>query len=427
MERGPRSDDETASRVAVPELGVGLGSTAWLAVIHQDAVQMTPLPRGARLVLGRDAHAEIRIADERLSRQHVVFQRTDDRLFLSDLDSKNGTFVNGRRVKGKRELRHGDEVQAAGAMIHVVLIAPLDAAPPPSPPADGTDESGEIVVMEPCMVQIHELCSRIARAFTSVLVLGETGVGKEVVARNIHRSSPHRDGPFVAINCSAIPETVAETELFGCEKGAFTGAGERRIGYVEAAHHGTLFLDEVTDLPPAVQAKLLRVLDTRRLARLGSTREVEVDVRFVCATNRDVEERLARGLLRHDFYFRLSQFIVFVPPLRARPSEIPPLVVSFARRMAERIGRPVPQFAPEALRYLVGRPWPGNIRALRNVVERAVVVAGGDRISEDLVASLIQAEHAAALPAAPAAAAPAGDADHTGLSRSRAILTQRSR
>jgi DNA-binding NtrC family response regulator len=407
MVRGPRPDDETASRVAVPELGVGLRSTAWLTVIHQDAVQMTPLPRGARAVLGRDAQAEIRLADEGLSRQHAVFHRDGDRLFLTDLDSKNGTFVNGQRVKGERELRHGDEVRAADALLHVVLITPLDTAPPPAAPADGTDASGEIIVHEPCMVQIHELCARLARGFTSVLVLGETGVGKEVIARDIHRSSPQHDGPFVTINCPAIPESVAETELFGCEKGAFTGAGERRIGYIEAAHGGTLFLDEVTDLPLPIQAKLLRVLDTRRVARLGSTREIEVDVRFVCATNRDVEERLAAGLLRGDLYFRLSQFVVFVPPLRARPSEIPLLVASFARRMAQRVGRPVPQFTPEAIHYLVGQPWPGNIRALRNVVERAVVLAGGSRIEQDLVASLLQPERAAAHPATQPAPAPA--------------------
>jgi DNA-binding NtrC family response regulator len=417
MVRRARPDDETASRVALPELGAGLRSTAWLTVIHQDAVQMTPLPRGARVVLGRDAHAEIRLVDEGLSREHAVFRRDGDRLFLADLDSKNGTYVNGRRVKGERELRHGDEVRAADALVHVVLIAPLDTAPPPAPPADGTDVSGEIIIREPCMLQIHELCARLAQGFTSVLVLGETGVGKEVIARDIHRSSPQRDGPFVAVNCPAIPESVAETELFGCEKGAFTGAGERRIGYIEAAHGGTLFLDEVTDLPLPIQAKLLRVLDTRRLARLGSTREIEVDVRFVSATNRDVEERLAAGLLRRDLYFRLSQFVVFVPPLRARPSEIPLLVASFARRMAQRVGRPVPQFTPEALRYLVEQPWPGNIRALRNTVERAVVLASEKRIERDLVASLIRPEGAAALPATqPAPAlAPAGPADASGL------------
>jgi len=273
-------------------------------------------------------------------------------------------------------------------------------------------------------VQIHELCARIAQGFTSVLVLGETGVGKEVIARDIHRSSPRRDGPFVAINCPAIPESVAETELFGCEKGAFTGAGERRIGYIEAAHGGTLFLDEVTELPLPIQAKLLRVLDSRRLARLGSTREIEVDVRFVCATNRDVEERLAAGLLRHDLYFRLSQFVVFVPPLRARPTEIPLLVASFARRMARRVDRPVPEFMPEAIHFLVGQPWPGNIRALRNVVERAVVLAAGSRIDRDLVAGLLQTERAAVSPATPPApvpvapapaVAPSAPADASGL------------
>ncbi|MBN1769970.1 MAG: sigma 54-interacting transcriptional regulator [Deltaproteobacteria bacterium] len=392
MVRGPRADDETASRVAMPEPGTGLGSTAWLTVIHRDVVRMTPLPRGARLVLGRDAEAEIRLADEGLSRRHAIFQRRHDRLFLADLGSKNGTFVNGGRVKGERELRHGDEVRAAGALVHVVLVAQLASPAEPPSPAGGADESGETIVAEPCMVQIHEMCSRIAGAFTSVLVLGETGVGKEIVARTIHRASPQRDGPFVALNCSTIPESVAETELFGCEKGAFTGAGERRTGYLEAAHLGTLFLDEVADLPLAVQAKLLRVLDTFRLSRLGSTREIEVDVRFVCATNHDVEERLAAGLLRRDLFYRLSQFVVFVPPLRSRPTEIPLLVASFARRMSQRIGRPAPQFTSEAIRYLVGQPWPGNIRALRNVVERAVVLAGESRIGKELLVGLMQPE-----------------------------------
>ena len=414
MVRGPRPDDETASRVVMPEPGTGLRSTAWLTVIHRDVVQMTPLPNGARLVLGRDAQAEIRLLDEGLSRRHAVFHRTGDRLFVTDPGSKNGTFVNGRRVAGEQELRHGDEVRAAGALVHVVSIAPLAPAKATPPPPRGSEEPGDVIVREPCMVQIHELCSRIAGAFTSVLVLGETGVGKEIIARTIHQASPHRDGPFVAINCSAIPESVAETELFGCEKGAFTGAGERRIGYLEAAHRGTLFLDEVADLPLPVQAKLLRVLDTFRLSRLGSTREVEVDVRFVCATNHDVEARLAAGLLRRDLFYRLSQFVVFVPPLRSRPSEIPLLIASFARRMSERIGRPAPPFAPEAIRFLVDQPWPGNIRALRNVVERAVVLAGESRIGKDLLAGLLQPERGVASPAAPPAAPPPVPSDPAG-------------
>ncbi|MBN1774433.1 MAG: sigma 54-interacting transcriptional regulator [Deltaproteobacteria bacterium] len=407
----PRSPpaDETRTQIGESEESSGSPGTVYLTVLHHSAVRMVPLPPGECLVLGREAGVGLCLPDEGLSRRHAEFRRTGDRVVVTDLGSKNGTRVNGRRLAAARELRHGDQVRAGECSIAVVKVAPLGPARPPTLPArsEAAEEPGEVVVEDPCMKQVFEVCGRIAQAFTSVLVLGETGAGKEVIARHIHRASPFRDGPFVAINCSAIPESVAEAELFGHEKGAFTGATERRVGYLESAHGGTVFLDEVTDLALPIQAKLLRVLDNRRISRVGTTHEAELDVRFVCATNQDVEALLASGRLRRDLYYRLGQFLVYVPPLRARPADVPALAAVFARRIAGRLGRPAPRFEPETLDLLAAQPWPGNIRQLRNVVERAVVLAQGQRIAPGLLDAVFQDEHPGATPGAGSTPTPA--------------------
>ncbi len=225
----------------------------------------------------------------------------------------------------------------------------------------------------------------LARSNIPVLILGETGVGKEVLAHRIHAEGPRKDKPLVIVNCAAIPETLVEATLFGHEKGAFTGALTRQRGLFESADGGTLLLDEVGDLPKASQAALLRVLETRKLRRVGATSEIEVDVRILAATHRDLEEMANRGDFRSDLLYRLSGVTLTIPPLRARLDEIEPLCHAFLRRASQANGRAIDGIEPAALELLRAYPWPGNVRELRNAIERAVVLAQNARLTiEDL-------------------------------------------
>ncbi|MDB4961445.1 MAG: Sigma-54 dependent response regulator [Myxococcales bacterium] len=237
---------------------------------------------------------------------------------------------------------------------------------------------GHVVVADPLMEQVMALAKRVAPSGITVLVAGETGVGKEVVAESVHRLSPRRAGPFVRLNCASLSETLVESELFGHEKGAFTGAISAKPGFFEAASTGTLFLDEIGELPVSTQAKLLRVLEQRKVVRVGGTQETPVDVRLVCATNRDLESEVTRGRFRQDLYFRISAFVIPVPPLRDRRTEIEPLALHFARELSPP-GRTA-AISPEVLEVFDAYAWPGNVRELRNVIERAVVMSGGTRI-----------------------------------------------
>jgi two-component system response regulator HydG len=237
-----------------------------------------------------------------------------------------------------------------------------------------------------------------------VLVLGESGTGKELVARALHDASPRKDAPFVSISCAAIPEGLLESELFGHERGAFTGAVRRKIGRFELAHGGTLFLDEIGEVPLSVQVKLLRVLQERRFERVGGEETVEVDVRVVSATNRDLSARVREGRFREDLFYRLDVVEIPLPPLRERPGDVEELARWFLRRAAPRLGRAVSDFAPEALELLRRHRWPGNVRELENVVEQALVFADGEVVRpEDLPDGLRRPTPAAALPV------PAGD------------------
>jgi transcriptional regulator with GAF, ATPase, and Fis domain len=222
---------------------------------------------------------------------------------------------------------------------------------------------------------------QVAPTDSSVLLTGETGTGKEVFAAQIHDRSARRGRPMVCVNCSAIPATLIESELFGREKGAFTGAIARQIGRFELADHSTIFLDEIGDLPPEVQVKLLRVLEERQIDRLGSPKGVPVDVRIIAATHRDLERRIADGLFREDLFYRLNVFPIRVPPLRERVDDIPELVWRFVAQYAQAFGKQIDAIPRENLEMLQRYGWPGNIRELRNVVERAMIVAAGPRLT----------------------------------------------
>jgi len=231
--------------------------------------------------------------------------------------------------------------------------------------------SGE--AMQRLMAQVE----RVAASETRVCIMGETGTGKELIARALHQRSPRRDGPFVTLNCAAVPGELIESELFGHEKGSFTGAASRHIGKFEQAHRGTLFLDEIGDMPMAMQAKLLRVLEERQVERVGGDRPVPVDVRVIVATHRDLDKLVTAGGFRPDLYHRIYVFPLLLPPLRERVEDIPPLVAHFAAEVAEQNGWKPKTFEPEAIQELQRHGWPGNVRELRNVVERLLLLADG--------------------------------------------------
>jgi len=249
--------------------------------------------------------------------------------------------------------------------------------------------AGEMIGASPAMDRVRELIARVAPTDARVLVTGESGTGKELVASAIHAQSPRRNRPFVRVNCAAIPRDLVESEMFGHEKGAFTGATDRRIGRFELAHTGTLFLDEVGDLGAEAQAKLLRAIEAKEIERVGGAKPIRVDVRIVAATNRDLTRATAEGTFREDLLFRLNVIPIEVPPLRERPDDLPALVAHFSALHRARTGRRAPRFTEGALALLARYRWPGNVRELANIVERlAILHAGGDVDEPDVRAVL---------------------------------------
>jgi two-component system, NtrC family, response regulator AtoC len=268
------------------------------------------------------------------------------------------------------------------------------------------------------MQQVFELIERAAEYKTTVLITGESGVGKEVVARTVHGRSGRSEQPFIAVNCAAIPDTLIESELFGHVRGAFTGADSDKPGLFREADGGTLFLDEVGELPPAVQVKLLRVLQEEEVRPVGEPKAVRVDVRILAATARDLEGEVATGRFREDLYYRLNVFRIAVPPLRERPEDIPALADALLESLARRIGKPVQPLDGDVLAKLCAHDWPGNVRELRNTLERALILARGSRIGAELFAF-------AAAPAADVPGAPGGDESDLSIKRGTRELEER--
>ncbi len=264
-----------------------------------------------------------------------------------------------------------EKAERAFEMIHRILYSA------PLMPGEGRECIGQSQSMK----RVFSLVERLTRVNTSVLIRGENGTGKELVARAIHFNSPRKNGPFVAVNCAAIPETLIESELFGHEKGAFTGADQRKIGKFQYAAGGTLFLDEIGDTSSATQVKLLRVLQEHTFTPVGSNREVKADVRIVAATNQDLEKGIKEGRFREDLFYRLSVMPLFLPPLRERKGDIPSLVHHFIEKYNKEHNARVQGIAAEALSTLEGFHWPGNIRELENAIEHAFVVENSDKIS----------------------------------------------
>ena len=258
------------------------------------------------------------------------------------------------------------------------------------------DLKHDLVGDGPKMREVLGFVGKVAPKDTTVLIRGESGTGKEVVARALHENSARATRSFVAINCAAMPETLLESELFGHEKGAFTGAVGQKKGKIEMADGGTLFLDEIGEMAPLLQAKLLRVLQERELERVGGTRPIKVDIRLIAATNRDLEEAIKAGTFRQDLYYRLNVVSLMLPALRERREDIPALATHFVEHLCRRFGHAPMQISPDARACLVANDWPGNVRELENALERAVVLASGDEITpDDLPEALIEARHAA--------------------------------
>ncbi|HSN28394.1 MAG TPA: sigma 54-interacting transcriptional regulator, partial [Kofleriaceae bacterium] len=470
----------------------GRGTTSWYLVVTlpDGGSRIVALEDGAELVFGRQSDCTVVVEDDALSRRHAAVRRRGDTVIVEDLESRNGTAINGSVITGSRRVAAGDVISLGPVTAIVASSSPprgrqlatvgefeerldieveralryrrplglamirldgagdavvehvqhvlrqlrrIDVCAEYGPdelalvlpetdkhgmevvaarhasgngvrgqvgcaafPEDGSSAgalievartrlrgartaperrnstanlmarvSPKAVVVDPLMKQVFQLASRVAASPINVLIAGETGTGKEMVAEAIHRLGPRAQGPFVKINCAALSESLVEAELFGHEAGAFTGAVARRIGFFEQASGGTLFFDEVAELPLAVQVKLLRVLETRKLVRVGATAETPVDVRVVCATNRALDGEVERGRFREDLLYRLTAFVIPVPPLRDRPDEIVPLAAQFAHEIASELGHAFAGFTPEALDTLRGFHWPGNVRELR--------------------------------------------------------------
>ena len=247
----------------------------------------------------------------------------------------------------------------------------------------------ELIGSGPAMQTVYRLIGQVARSNASVLLLGETGTGKELIANALHRLSPRGSGPFVRVNCGALAESLLESELFGHVRGAFTGAIGNRIGRFEAAHTGSIFLDEINSTTPKLQVKLLRVLQEHEFERVGDTETIRVDTRVIAASNRDLFVEVDSARFREDLYYRLNVITIYVPPLRERKEDIPALVHHFMRIYNEQNNCHVPHIHPEAMARLQEYPWPGNVRELQNYIERAVVLATGDELTIDLLPHVV--------------------------------------
>jgi len=341
----------------------------------------------AELVCGSGAGCGLRLTDGRVSRRHLGVRRHGARFVVRDLGSSNGTRYEGSRIK---EIEVGPG--ASFRLGRTVLRLEPEPRPLQLPPSQSR-RFGELVAESLAMREVFAVLELASQSDVTVLVEGETGTGKELAARGLHEASSRRRGPFVAVDCGALPESLLESELFGHVRGAFTGASTGREGAFARAHGGTLFLDELGTIPLSAQARLIRVLEERKVKPVGADRERAVDVRVVAASRHDLQERVAQGLFRSDLFWRLSVVRVVLPPLRSRREDLAPIVAEMMRRRGLEAG---PVAGPN-LELLVTHGWPGNVRELRNVLERALALSPGARGFADLRVQLSPQDAGASL------------------------------
>jgi two-component system, NtrC family, response regulator AtoC len=402
--RPTASDDVIASQraVAVEQIDGELE----LLVCFQDEIRVMALPKHGDVTLGRAEDNSVRLNYPAVSRHHAVL-RIGPRLLIEDLGGANGTLLRDEHarledqtlnlkqlVRQNAEISVGDSI-VLGAVTLVVRRRAVDGF------AASADARAMPSAHSPALKRVYEQAERAAQSPLTILILGETGVGKEVLARAIHACSPRAKRAFMGINCATLTESLLEGELFGYERGAFTGAVQARPGLFEAADGGSVFLDEIGELPLGMQAKLLRVLEERAVMRLGSRSLRAVDLRFIAASNRDLAAEVAAGRFRQDLYFRLNAVHLTIPPLRERLEEIEPLVRAFVLRSCELLDRRAPVTVQDDVMELLQRySWPGNVRELRNVVERAVVLCNQSVVTPaDLPAHLVSEVESRATPA----------------------------
>ena len=356
-----RDDRETDLMPEPPPAFVVTRQEAQIGWDEGGAPRSHPIRRPT--ILGSAPGAEVVLGDPAVSRVHCQLEPRADGIWLVDLGSTNGSFVDHVRVREAR-VPDGATIRLGGTRLlleHEREARPVELWP--------TDRFGGLVGRSPAMRELFAVLARVAQSDISVLIQGETGTGKEVVARSLHAASARAEQPFGVLDCGAMPRTLIESELFGHVRGAFTGAGESRAGAIESADGGTVLLDEIGELPLELQPKLLRVLETRRVRRVGDGRDRKVDVRFMAATHRDLLRMVSEGAFREDLYFRVAVLPIKVPPLRERPEDVPLLVEHFLPG-----GVALPD---DLLAELARRPWLGNVRELRNAVERVLALGPG--------------------------------------------------
>lgn len=386
MTKGMRADDpaENTISAAPPHAGAHAPRFYFLA-IRSETSSIHPLPQDGEVLAGRAAEADLRIADQSASRHHARFAIERGAVRVRDLGSRNRTWVNGEAVPegSERALRSGDVITIGSLtlVLHGAASPAAISATPTSAPVVIELGSSTTLLADPAMVRLYELLRRLARSVLPVLIIGETGTGKENAASAVHHFSPRRSGPLVSINCAAIPENLFESELFGHVRGAFSGATADKPGRLESASGGTVFLDEVGELPLPAQAKLLRALESGMVTPVGSVRERKLDCRLVAATNRELEAETRLGRFREDLFFRLAAATVTLPPLRERPAEIPLLAQRFLDDACRKLRRSPLGISESTRALLLGHPFPGNVRELRNLMDYCAATVTEEQIA----------------------------------------------
>jgi transcriptional regulator with PAS, ATPase and Fis domain len=364
--------------------------SSWdLVVFERQQRRVFRLPDSGLILIGRAPRCDVRLEDDSVSREHARLHLPS--LEVEDLNSRNGSWLledageighaalaeaGARGHRLEPGVRRGFKLESVIKLGSVVGQVQLAAPAVHTLPVAARVDSEAPVLEERAMVELYGLAERSAQTMLPLLILGETGVGKDVLAAHVHQTSARKAGPFVRINCGALSESLLESELFGHQRGAFTGANEAKAGLFELGHGGSVFLDEIGELPLRTQVKLLHVLETNYVTRVGSTKAQRIDVRFIAATNRELARDVQAGTFRKDLYFRINTLCLKIKPLRERKADVLPLVRHFLRRTSARSGLTVPEVSAEVAEHLERYDWPGNVRELKNAVERARLLCG---------------------------------------------------